>query len=191
MLQRWAAYDPIQLFADHMQDLAGLCGIYLDVGDKDELGLSLLMKPFSDALTAAGIDHVYEVFDGTHVDKLYTRLGEALKYLSGVMTETNVEHGVQEKMPSEFHLSQNFPNPFNPVTTIQYYLSVPDHVRLSIFNHRRRHVCALVDENMASGSHTVKWNGRDKFGSPVPSGAYVYLFKTGKYTKAKKLLLVK
>ncbi len=83
--QKWAAYDLLQILPDHVSALADLRGIYLDAGDKDELGEQLIAQAFSEALSAAGVDHKVEIFDGAHMDKLYTQLAESLSYLSDVL----------------------------------------------------------------------------------------------------------
>jgi steroid delta-isomerase-like uncharacterized protein len=91
VVQRWAAHDPMLMIADHIPDLAGLRGIYLDGGDKDELGLGLVAQMFSEALSAAGVDNQFEMFDGTHMDKMYTRLAMSLSYLSDVLVGEELE----------------------------------------------------------------------------------------------------
>jgi steroid delta-isomerase-like uncharacterized protein len=83
--QRWATYDLLQIFPDYVSALASLRGIYLDAGDKDEIGEQLIAQAFSGALSAAGIEHQLEIFDGAHMDKLYTQLAESLSYLSDVL----------------------------------------------------------------------------------------------------------
>jgi S-formylglutathione hydrolase FrmB len=85
--QRWAAYDLLEIFPDHVSALAGLRGIYLDAGDKDELGEQLIAQAFSDALSVTGIDHKFEIFDGAHMDKLYTQLVLSLSYLSDALAD--------------------------------------------------------------------------------------------------------
>jgi len=83
--QRWAAYDLLQIFPDYVSALVGLKGIYLDAGDKDELGEQLIAQAFSEALSAAAIEHQLEIFDGAHMDNLYTRLAVSLGYLSDAL----------------------------------------------------------------------------------------------------------
>jgi len=83
--QRWAVYDLLQVLPDYVSALAGLKGIYLDAGDKDELGEQLIAQAFSEALSAAGVDHKFEIFDGAHLDNLYTRLVLSLSYLSNAL----------------------------------------------------------------------------------------------------------
>jgi len=87
VVQKWAAYDLLQIFPEHVSALATLRGIYLDAGDKDEIGEQRIAQAFSDALGAAGIDHKFEIFDGAHMDKLYTQLAESLSYLSDALRD--------------------------------------------------------------------------------------------------------
>ena len=84
-MQRLRPYDPVQMIPEHISDLASLRGIHLDGGDKDELGMGLIEQAFSEALTAAGIEHEFELFDGRHMDKLYTRLAIALSFFSTIL----------------------------------------------------------------------------------------------------------
>jgi len=83
--QVWASYDLLQIFPDYVSALANLKGIYLDAGDKDELNEQLIAQAFSGALSAAGIEHQLEIFDGAHMDNLYTRLAVSLGYLSDAL----------------------------------------------------------------------------------------------------------
>jgi S-formylglutathione hydrolase FrmB len=91
VLQRWAAHDPAQMIPAHISDLASLRGIYMDGGDKDELGLGLVAQMVSQALSAAGIENQFEMFDGMHMDKMYTRLAVSLRYLSDALVAEEVE----------------------------------------------------------------------------------------------------
>jgi len=89
VLLRWADYDPIQMLGNHLSDLQNLRGIYFDVGDKDEVMSYYFMILFVDSLTSLGISNSFELFDGMHFDKLYTRLKSSLSYLSGVLEHTD------------------------------------------------------------------------------------------------------
>jgi hypothetical protein len=95
-------------------------------------------------------------------------------------------------MPTEFQLSQNFPNPFNPSTTIRYGLPQAAKVSLQIFDLLGREVIPLIEEeSQAAGFHVKTWNGHDKNGQPVASGLYVYRLVAGEFSQTKKMLLVK
>lgn len=84
-----------------------------------------------------------------------------------------------------------FPNPFNPLTTIEYQLSEPDFVRLSLYNQRGQLVKHLTAQSMPAGLHRLSWDGIDASGKPCASGVY-YLKMTGnKHSESAKLLLMK
>ncbi|NQV14271.1 T9SS type A sorting domain-containing protein, partial [bacterium] len=73
----------------------------------------------------------------------------------------------------EFALYQNFPNPFNPSTTISYSLPERSRVKLTVIDIRGREVITLQDESKSPGSYAVQWNGMDRFGNPVSTGLYL------------------
>jgi branched-chain amino acid transport system substrate-binding protein len=77
-------------------------------------------------------------------------------------------------VPGTFQLRQNFPNPFNPSTTIPYELQRSSDVRLDIFNVLGQQVRTLVDEHQATGLHTAVWDARDDQGRGVAAGIYFY-----------------
>ncbi len=90
-----------------------------------------------------------------------------------------------------FVLYQNFPNPFNPVTTIEYLLLQPSLVVLKIFDPLGREIITLIDEFQTSGRFNVKWNGLNKHRQSVPSGIYIYRLKSGQQTRMSKMLLLR
>jgi hypothetical protein len=100
------------------------------------------------------------------------------------------ETGEREK-PSEFTLFQNFPNPFNLSTKIEFSLPHSGFVNLDIFDIRGRKIRILVSENLSCGYKSVFWNGKDDFGEEVASGIYLYKLKVGNFTQTKKLVLLK
>ena len=75
---------------------------------------------------------------------------------------------------NDYALYQNYPNPFNPSTTIRYYLPEASMVRLSIINTLGRTITTLVDEEVTAGVHSATWNASTGFGTPIPSGSYIY-----------------
>ncbi len=95
-------------------------------------------------------------------------------------------------VPATYELSQNFPNPFNPVTTIRYGLPQAERVSLKIYNLLGEEVATLVhDEQKAAGYHVAIWDGRGKNGNGVASGVYAYRMTAGSFTSTKKLALIK
>jgi hypothetical protein len=76
-------------------------------------------------------------------------------------------------------LEQNFPNPFNPKTTIRFQLPSADHVLLGIYDARGRLLRHLLGGQMPAGDHAITWNGQDALGRQVASGVYYCKLSTG------------
>jgi len=89
-------------------------------------------------------------------------------------------------IPNKFSLYHNYPNPFNPTTTISYQLPQSAIVNLSIYNVTSQLVETLVNENINAGYYLVKWNA-----SGFSSGLYFYRIKAGDFTETKKCLILK
>ena len=96
-----------------------------------------------------------------------------------------------KSFPEETKLIGNYPNPFNPSTSINYALSEDGFVSLKIYNTLGEEVLTLVNEVQAAGYKSAKWNGRTKLGSPVTSGIYMYRLTAGSQVQTGKMLLVK
>lgn len=94
-------------------------------------------------------------------------------------------------LPRTFAVSRNYPNPFNPSTTIRYQLPRGSEVVLEIYNILGEKVRSLVNQRQEAGYHKVVWDGRDDNGVPVASGLYLYRFRAGKYEKTNKMVLLK
>lgn len=94
-------------------------------------------------------------------------------------------------MPTHFQLSQNFPNPFNPETEIQYQLPEDSHVKIEIFNIMGQKICTLMNKQQSTGFYSVRWDGSDENGSFVASGVYVYIFQTNELMDVKKMVLLR
>lgn len=98
---------------------------------------------------------------------------------------TGIEKTVST-LPSDYHLEQNFPNPFNPATNIRYSISSSSKVVLRVFDVLGREVQTLVNTVQAPGRYTVTFGGRD-----FTSGVYLYQLTAGTFTETKKLMLLK
>jgi len=88
-------------------------------------------------------------------------------------------------------LKGNFPNPFNPETTIRYSVKDNTQVNIDVYNLKGQLVKRLVNEDKAPGEHTVVWNGTDNNNRQVSSGVYFFKMKAGKYSSSKKMILMK
>ncbi len=94
--------------------------------------------------------------------------------------------------PEVFNLGDNYPNPFNPSTTVKYQLGKASKVNLTIYNALGQVVKVLVNnDDQVAGSHQVQWNGRDNVGNMVASGVYLYKLQADDNTQTKKMLLLK
>ncbi len=98
---------------------------------------------------------------------------------------------INDITPLATGLYKNYPNPFNPETSIRYSMENDGHVIIDIYNVKGQKVKSLVNDNVKQGSHTVIWNGRDSKGKAVSSGMYFYKMKTGNYSHTEKMLLMK
>ena len=97
-----------------------------------------------------------------------------------------------QAVPTEFALFQNFPNPFNPTTTIRYDLPEKSKVFLGIYNILGQRITTLIsNKEETAGRKQVVWDGRNAFGSQVATGIYIYRLRAGKFTKVQKMLLIK
>jgi hypothetical protein len=101
------------------------------------------------------------------------------------LTQKDSEQTSQKDKESYFD-AKNYPNPFNPATTISYTLKEGTNVRLTVYDRLGREVKTLVDENQNAGTHTVTFDG-----SSLPSGIYFYRIKTNDKTEVQKMILAK
>ncbi len=85
----------------------------------------------------------------------------------------------------------NYPNPFNPITSINFSIEENTNVEISVYNAKGQKVKTLVSEKFAAGKHSVTWNGGDDNGNSVSSGIYFYKMVTAKYSAMKKMILMK
>ena len=105
--------------------------------------------------------------------------------------------GVEESSNSMIsYLSQNTPNPFSEITSIQYSVTKPSHVIIKVYDIKGRLVNILIDNRKTQGNYSVDWNGLDKDGRELASGVYLYRLsasgrETDTYTEMKKLIILR
>ena len=94
-------------------------------------------------------------------------------------------------VPTEYQLAQNFPNPFNPSTTIRYGLPKESKVTVKIYNILGEEIVALEkDELKDAGYHALVWDGRNNSGLHVSSGIYFVLLQAGDFRQSRKMVLI-
>lgn len=96
-----------------------------------------------------------------------------------------------DNIEKEYKLYHNYPNPFNPKTTISFSLPVQSHVELKIYTITGQEIATLVNEHKLAGIHSVEWNSNNKSGNTVPSGLYLYCIKAGNFVKTYKMIFLK
>ena len=117
-----------------------------------------------------------------------------LRDINGYVLSSGVfEHTLEivSAIPKTYSLHNNYPNPFNPVTTIEFDLPVSGRVNLKIFNLLGEEVATLLEDELAAGRHVVKWEGLNSAKQSVSSGVYFYSIKTGSFNAVKKMLLIR
>lgn len=96
-----------------------------------------------------------------------------------------------QQTPSASVIHSNYPNPFNPSTTIEYSIPQAGRVKLSIFNLRGQKVKTLLDSDIERGQHRVVWDGRDDGNRSVASGVYFIRLEAAGKTSIRKAMLLK
>ena len=96
-----------------------------------------------------------------------------------------------QTLPTAFALADNFPNPFNPATTIKYALPQAADVELTVYNVVGQPVRTLVAEHQSAGRYVVEWDATDDSGHSLSSGMYLYHLQAGEFREVKKMLLLK
>ncbi|MDD3103297.1 MAG: C25 family cysteine peptidase [Candidatus Cloacimonetes bacterium] len=93
--------------------------------------------------------------------------------------------------PAITALHSNFPNPFNPSTSIRFSLKEAGPVKLNIYNLKGQLVKSLVNSELSAGNHQISWNGKDERGASVASGIYLYRMESPDFKATNKMMLMK
>jgi hypothetical protein len=125
-----------------------------------------------------------ELADGRHV----ALEGEGSVSLSGGVVH-GLLHQTKEARQYSYDLRSNFPNPFNPTTTIGYQIGESGHVKLEIFNVLGQRVRLLVDSEQSPGAYRMIWDGRNDSGLALAAGTYFLRMQSGTYVQTRKMVL--
>jgi hypothetical protein len=106
--------------------------------------------------------------------------------IDGTTDVSDIKAGVRE-----YNLAQNFPNPFNPQTSIDFSLPESEHVRLQIYNTLGQLIKTLIDERRDAGIHRIQWHGTDESGRQMPAGIYLYRIQTENFIECRQLVLIR
>ena len=99
--------------------------------------------------------------------------------------------GAPAALPKKIVLSQAYPNPFNPATTISYRLLEANHVRVDIYDMIGNKVRTLVSQTQNAGTKSYQWNATNDLGQSVSAGMYIYTIQAGDFIQSKKMVLLK
>lgn len=125
---------------------------------------------------------------GFPFETIYTT-GVRVPFMAEILNFFAVSTSVQDQQSSgvaEFSLAANYPNPFNPSTTIRFSIPSRQHVTLTVYDVAGRRVTTLVDDDCTAGSHEVRWNARG-----IASGVYLYTLRTTAGVLSRSLILLK
>lgn len=159
-------------------------------------GNSFLQTAGSDGLPVGDLNWFPEAKEAYYADRdMHIANLRALKtsdvgvYVPGsptpLITPTNVA-SEDEAVPGSFRLEQNFPNPFNPTTSIAYTVQSAGHITLEVFDLLGRSVSVLVDGVVAAGDYTTQFDA-----AQLPSGMYLYRLTSGNQATTRKMMLLK
>ena len=129
--------------------------------------------------------------DVASFDMVSTKIGYAIANLGRVYKTTNggvasVKIEKSNIFPINYSLEQNFPNPFNPSTTVRFSIPVKEDVSLKIFSINGELIEELIGKPMDAGSYSITWHAEGR-----PSGVYFYTLTSGNFSETKKLALLK
>ena len=96
-----------------------------------------------------------------------------------------------EVIPTEFALHENYPNPFNPTTTLRFDLPELSDMTLIVYNMLGQKVKTFNMQSTPAGYHSVTWDATNDLGQQVGAGVYLYQLQTKNFVKTRKMVLLK
>jgi len=138
-----------------------------------------------------GLNYIYNINLIEHEGINYLITNEMANI--GLFEYTYVPSSTDNELPLPEITLSNYPNPFNPETTISFSVTQnSDFVTIDIFNIKGQKINSLVNEQLLKGEHSITWNGEDELSKTVSSGVYLYKLKVnGKIEAVKKCMLLK
>ena len=134
--------------------------------------------------------------DSLYFDVVFTSYtgqnnGGGFSYIRTSVNNSELDMDDEFLFPHNYALQQNFPNPFNPRTTIHYELPNQELVQIIIFNLLGHQVKRLVDGFRGAGVNSIVWDGTNDHGQPVSAGIYIYQLQAGGFLQTRKMILLK
>ena len=133
-----------------------------------------------------GFNHIYDLTLDNDMNVYVTGAsGSSIATVKFIQTPTAI-NSISNTVPDGFKLEQNFPNPFNPKTVIQYHIPVKGLVSLKVFDVLGNEVAQLLNGNQEAGSFEAEFDG-----SGLASGIYYYRIESGSFVQTKKMMLIR
>jgi hypothetical protein len=153
----------------------------------DGLDISLALLGTGESITGAGELVVVDLSQSVELNEIEIQA----RSIENSEMEVAFSQATAVEIPTAFNLNQNFPNPFNPQTTIKFALPEAADVQLKVYGVDGRLVKTLVNETREAGYHEVVWRGDDGAGRRVATGTYFYVIDAGDNHQVRKMTLVK
>ena len=185
--QVFIQYPPDSKNLSTAADMATEQRIYLS---KNDQSTGQILVEWAD-LTQVGLPEI--TFDTHSLDRNNSNI--TIGYTIYGIDQEIISRGMQQMelkaVPEEYALHYNYPNPFNPVTTMLYDLPEAGYTRLIIYDLLGRQVQTLVDQPLDAGYYRMQWDGRNSQGQMVGGGVYFYQIQTNGFIRTRKMLLLK
>ena len=171
-------------------NLTNLTGLWLDnnglTGEIPESICSLTNLNWSSEWINFGYSYIYN-------NQLCPSYPECIEDYVGEQDTTNcVQVSIMdETFPLTYKLHSAYPNPFNPVATLNYDLPENELVNITIYDMMGRVVKTLINDQQTAGYKSIQWNATNNTGQPVSAGLYLYMIQAGEFRQTKKMVLLK
>jgi len=145
------------------------------------------MKNYLHIEGLSSVSGVWDVLASDGVSNTYSSNGP----FKLTIDASSVSTADEASLPMDFALHSNFPNPFNPTTTIKYDLPENASVSLMIYDIMGREIRHLVNDTQKAGFKAIMWDGTNNYGHQVGTGMYLYQIKAGSFVQTRKMILMK
>lgn len=171
-------------------------GVDYDLFLKNSSGTNL-----KSSTQGAGVTESFTYTNGSTATTLYIAVQRysgtsSTAYVININVTSGINAGngggdLQSAVPATTALKENYPNPFNPTTTIEYDIAKAGKVSLKIYNLLGQEVRTLVNDYKAEGTYKVQWDGKNNAGVSVSTGMYIYRLQVGDFVATRKMQLIK
>ena len=149
--------------------------------------------PLSGFGGGTGVVYASGFLGSTNPDSVFTLVLATPSGYSVELPSAESELDIEEILisPITFHVGQNFPNPFNPATTISYNISENSLVKINVYDLIGNKIVELFKGNKNAGIHNISWNAKNALGQDVPGGMYLLKVEAGNLSETRKMILLK